>query len=130
MNFLKGFETISYHIFVIVLSAAIALSLPCTITFIAQKCLIYWSHIENEKIFRILMTYLSFEHVFRIQHIEDTEKALWIIDKNIKEAFYYLISPSGSFVFLSENVKRLQILNLLPNFSFKFLLKQFVERNP
>ncbi len=53
MNFLKGFETISYHIFVIVLSAAIALSLPYTITFIAQKCLIYWSHIENEKIFLV-----------------------------------------------------------------------------
>lgn len=53
MNFLKGLESISYHIIVIVLSAAIALSLPYTITLIAQKCLIYWSHIENEKIFLV-----------------------------------------------------------------------------
>lgn len=53
MNILKGFESISYHIVVIVLSAAMALSLPYTITFIAQKSLIYWSHIENEKIFLV-----------------------------------------------------------------------------
>jgi hypothetical protein len=53
MNILKGVESISYHIVVIVLSAAMALSLPYTITFIAQKSLIYWSYIENEKIFLV-----------------------------------------------------------------------------
>ena len=42
-----------YHIAVIVLSAAIALSLPFTVTLIAQNVLVYWSLIGNEKIFLV-----------------------------------------------------------------------------
>lgn len=44
---------IMYHIMVVVLSAAIALSLPHIVSFIAKKFLIYWSLIESEKIFLI-----------------------------------------------------------------------------
>ena len=42
-----------YHIAVVVLSAAIALSLPFTVTLIAQNVLVYWSLIGNEKIFLV-----------------------------------------------------------------------------
>lgn len=52
---------ILYHIVIVVLSAAIAFSLPYTAGFIAQKFLLYWSLIENEMIFLV-----SVEIVFAI----------------------------------------------------------------
>ena len=42
-----------YHIFVVVLSAGIALSLPVTIRYIAQRILMYWSVVENEDLFLV-----------------------------------------------------------------------------
>jgi hypothetical protein len=42
---------ISYHIFVVLLSAAIALSLPFIISSLAKNLLASWAFIENEKIF-------------------------------------------------------------------------------
>jgi len=42
-----------YHIVIVVLSAAIALSLPYIAGSIAQKFLIYWSFVGNEKIFLV-----------------------------------------------------------------------------
>ena len=48
---MKSSLRILYHIVVIVLSAVIALSLPYTAGFIAQKLLAFWFLIENEKIF-------------------------------------------------------------------------------
>jgi hypothetical protein len=42
-----------YHIFVVVLSAGIALSLPVTIKYIAQRILMYWSFVENEDLFLV-----------------------------------------------------------------------------
>ena len=50
---MKGSLRILYHIVVIILSAAIALSLPYTASFIARKFLTFWSLIENEKIFLV-----------------------------------------------------------------------------
>jgi hypothetical protein len=52
-DFVKGMGPILYHIVVVALSAAIALSLPMTINFVAQNLLVYWSVIGNEKIFLI-----------------------------------------------------------------------------
>jgi len=42
-----------YHIFVVVLSAGMALSLPVTIKYIAQRILMYWSVVENEDLFLV-----------------------------------------------------------------------------
>jgi hypothetical protein len=42
-----------YHIFVVLLSAGIALSLPVTIKYIAQRMLMYWSVVENEELFLV-----------------------------------------------------------------------------
>jgi hypothetical protein len=44
---------IVYHIGVIILSAAVALSLPFTMRLAAQKFLVYWAFVENEKIFLV-----------------------------------------------------------------------------
>jgi hypothetical protein len=40
-----------YHLAVMILSATIAVTLPFTFTFLAQRLLAYWSTIEDEKIF-------------------------------------------------------------------------------
>src|SRR4030042_390550 len=48
-----------YHIALVGLSAALALSLPITASFIAKKFLIYWSLIGNDKIFLISLETVS-----------------------------------------------------------------------
>ncbi len=53
MQLLKSISHILYHVAVVVLSAAVALSLPYTAKFVAGKFLGYWAVIENEKIFLI-----------------------------------------------------------------------------
>ena len=50
---MKGSLRILYHIVVIVLSAAIALSLPYAASFIARKFLAFWSLIEDETTFLV-----------------------------------------------------------------------------
>jgi len=53
LQFLKSISHILYHIAVVVMSAAVALSLPFTVRFIAEKFLKFWGLIENEKIFLV-----------------------------------------------------------------------------
>jgi hypothetical protein len=50
---LSGSGHILYHVTVIVLSAAFALTLPSTVGFAARNFLAYWSFIGNEKIFLV-----------------------------------------------------------------------------
>lgn len=52
-DMIKGPAHIAYHVLLIVLSAAIALSLPAAADFIARKFLIYWTVIGNEKVFMV-----------------------------------------------------------------------------
>lgn len=52
-DFIKGSTHMLYHIIMVGLSAALALSLPMMVRFIAKKFLIYWSLIGNDKIFLI-----------------------------------------------------------------------------
>ncbi len=42
-----------YHIGIVVLSAAVASSLPFTFSFVARRLLTYWSFVENENVFLI-----------------------------------------------------------------------------
>ncbi|OPY78692.1 MAG: hypothetical protein A4E65_02144 [Syntrophorhabdus sp. PtaU1.Bin153] len=50
---LKGMKEIIYHISIVALSGAAALSLPYTGRFVAQNYQKYWSFIENNKVFLI-----------------------------------------------------------------------------
>ncbi len=50
---LQGPAHILYHVLLIVLSAAAALSLPSAMDFIARKFLVYWAVVGNEKIFLV-----------------------------------------------------------------------------
>lgn len=53
MQRLKNLSHILYHITIVVLSASVALSLPFTARFAANKFLGYWALIENEKMFLV-----------------------------------------------------------------------------
>ncbi len=50
-DFMKGSTHILYHIAMVGLSAALALSLPVAVTFVAKEFLLYWSRIGNDKVF-------------------------------------------------------------------------------
>lgn len=50
---MKGPLSVLYHIVVVVLSAAIAASLPFTLGVAARRLLVYWSVVEDEKVFLI-----------------------------------------------------------------------------
>lgn len=50
---MKNVPHLLYHIVVILLGAAIALSLPWTATFLAGKFLAFWAYVENEKLFLV-----------------------------------------------------------------------------
>jgi len=52
-DFMKSLTGMLYHIVIVGLSAAFALSLPLVVRFVAKKFLIYWSLIGNDKIFLI-----------------------------------------------------------------------------
>jgi hypothetical protein len=50
-EFIKGSTPMLYHIVMVGLSAALALSLPMAVRFMARQFLFYWSRIGNDKIF-------------------------------------------------------------------------------
>jgi hypothetical protein len=69
---MKNLPHILYHIAVIILGAAVALSLPATVSFIARKLLTFWSYVENEKLFLVsleiaaaVVLILLFNHMTR-----------------------------------------------------------------
>ncbi|HSQ77648.1 MAG TPA: hypothetical protein VLN91_02040, partial [Nitrospirota bacterium] len=49
----KNITHISYHVIVVFLSAALALSMPFIVSAIARKLLASWALIENEKVFLV-----------------------------------------------------------------------------
>jgi hypothetical protein len=69
---MKDLSHLLYHIVVIILGAAIALSLPVTISYVAGRVLAFWAYIENEKLFLLsleisaaVLLVLLFNHLTR-----------------------------------------------------------------
>jgi hypothetical protein len=93
----KGAAHIGYHILIIVLSAAIALSLPFVMGFVARKFLLYWAVIENEKIFLVsvevflaVVLIVFFSYIWRGLK----EKSL---SKMARGAGLVFVTPTGGF---------------------------------
>lgn len=64
-DFIKGSTNVLYHIVIVGLSAALALSLPMAVRFIAREFLLYWSRIGNDKIFFLSMEiFLTVSFIF------------------------------------------------------------------
>jgi len=69
---MKNISHMLYHVAVIILGAAIALSLPVTISYLAGRVLAFWTYMENEKLFLVsleiaaaMLLVLLFSHLAR-----------------------------------------------------------------
>jgi hypothetical protein len=89
---IKGIAHIGYHILIIVLSAAVALSLPSIMGLIARKFLLYWAVVENEKIFLV-----SIEIVLAVVLIIFFNN-LW---RNLKEKKFSRMARGAGLVFVT-----------------------------
>ncbi len=58
---MKSLQHALYHVMVILLSAAVALSLPVTVSFAARQFLALWAVVQNEKLFLVALDG-SYEH--------------------------------------------------------------------
>ena len=71
----RNWAHIFYHVVVVTLSAATALSLPIIVSFIARDILVYWSFVGNEKTFLIsLEVVLAIFLIFFTNYITQTWK--------------------------------------------------------
>lgn len=96
--FTRETSTILYHVLLLVISAAFALSLPWTISFIADKFLIYWAFIGNDKIF-----FISIEMLLTILFLFFTTclRKSWKdrkLSKMAKDAGLVSVIPSTGFL--------------------------------
>jgi len=103
--FIKGPIPILYHILLLGMSAALAFSLPWTISFIADKFLIYWSFVGNDKIF-----FISIEMILTILFLFFTTR----LRKNWKNRK------------LSEMAKAAGLVSVIP--STGFLAKRRIRK--
>lgn len=104
---MKGSLRILYHIFVIILSTAIALSLPYTTGFVARKFLAFWSLIENEKIFLVsieivcaMLLIFAFNYIGR--NWKDRKLA------NAAKSAGLAFAPSRKMIFTKKRIKMLK----------------------
>ena len=95
----KNMKHISYHVIVVLLSAALALSMPFMVSAMARKLLAYWSLIENEKIFLVaieIFTAVALILFFNFVRLAWKDRTL---ARMAKSAGLVLATPSrGTFI--------------------------------
>lgn len=96
-----------YHVVVVTLSAATALSLPTIVSLIAKDILIYWSFIGNEKIFLISVEMaLAIFLIFLINYFTQTWKDRKL--SNIAKAAGLIFSPPKRELFSWRRFRKLK----------------------
>jgi len=107
---MKNLPHILYHVVVIVLSAAIALSLPLVVSFLAGRFLAFWAFVENEKLFLVsieivvaVILVLFFNHVMK--HWKERN-----LSRMAKSAGLTLVAHSRGF-FSRRRIKELKERN-------------------
>jgi hypothetical protein len=107
---MKKLPHLLYHVVVIVLSAAIALSLPLLVSFLAGKFLAFWAFVENEKIFLVsieiavaVLLVLFFSHITKYWRKRD-------LSRMAKSAGLALVAHSRGF-FARKKMKELKERN-------------------
>lgn len=95
---MEGPARIVYHVMVAALSAAVALSLPFTIRFIAKNLLVYWSLIGNEKIFVVLVEVAVATMVILLSNIIGRSWKDRKLSNMAKKAGLVLVSPTRGFL--------------------------------
>jgi hypothetical protein len=106
-DFIKGSTRLFYHILMVGLSAALALSLPMAVGFIAKKFLVYWSLIGNDKIFLISVEMtLTIFFIFLSTHIHRSWKDRKL-SKMAKAAGIVFVTPAKGF-FAKRRIRKLK----------------------
>lgn len=107
---MKNLPHLLYHVAVIVLAAAIALTLPLTASFLAGKFLAFWAFVENEKIFLVsieiavaVLLVLFFNHLAKYWRERN-------LSRMAKSAGLALVAPSRGF-FSQKKLKELKERN-------------------
>lgn len=95
---MKGSARILYHVMVAALSAAIALSLPFTISFAAKNLLVYWSFIGNEKIFLVFVEMTVATMVILLSNIIGRSWKDRKLSNMAKKAGLVFVSSTRSFL--------------------------------
>ncbi len=103
----KNIAHISYHISVIFLSAALALSLPYLVSTLADSLLKFWTVIEDEKIFLVsLEIFMAVALILFFNAIVHGREYRRIADM-AKKAGLVLVAPSGR-IFLRRRIKKMK----------------------
>ncbi len=97
-GFLRGAAQILFHIGIVACSAAFAMSIPFITTYMAQKLLLYWSYVGNEKQFLFsvevaLAVFLIFLSHFLMRSWKDRKLA-----KMARAAGLVLVTPTQGFM--------------------------------
>jgi hypothetical protein len=106
-DFIKGSTHMLYHIVMVGLSAAFALSLPMAVRFIAREFLLYWSRVGNDKIF-----FLSVEIILTVCFVllSTTIRKSWKdrkLSNMARSAGMVLVTPAKGF-FGRRKIKKLK----------------------
>ena len=106
-EFLKSSTHTVYHILVVGLSAALALSLPMAVRFVAREFLLYWSRIGNDKVF-----FLSVEIILTVCFIflSATIRKSWKdrkLSNMARAAGMVFVTPAKGF-FVKKRIKKLK----------------------
>jgi hypothetical protein len=107
---MKNLPHLLYHVVVIIMSAAIALSLPLLVSILAGKFLAFWAFVENEKIFLVsieiavaVLLVLFFNHMTKYWRKRD-------LSRMAKSAGLALVTHSRGF-FARKKMKELKERN-------------------
>ena len=106
-DFIKGSSYVLHHIGMVGFSAALALSLPFVVRFVAKEFLLYWSRIGNDKIFFLsLEIILTLSIILLFAHIRKSWKDRKLSNM-ARTAGMVFVTPARGF-FLKRRIKKMK----------------------
>ncbi len=106
-DFIKGSSYVLHHIVMVAFSAALALSLPFVIRFVAREFLLYWSRIGNDKLFFLSVEIiLTVSIILLFAHIRKSWKNRRLSNM-ARAAGMVLVAPAKGF-FVKRRIKKLK----------------------
>lgn len=106
-DFIRGSSYLLSHLVIVSFSAALALSLPMAIRFVAKEFLLYWSRIGNDKIFFLSVEIiLTVCFIFLFAHIRKTWKDRKLSNM-ARAAGMVLVTPARGF-FAKRKIRKLK----------------------
>jgi hypothetical protein len=106
-DFIKGSSYVLSHIMIVSFSAALALSLPMAVRYMARQLLFYWSRIGNDKMFFLSVEIVSTVcFILLFAHIRKTWKDRKLSNM-ARAAGMVFVAPAKGF-FMKRRIKKLK----------------------